>query len=819
MQRDHTGPLSTPNADGQAGSPRATSLEHVRVLDCGDESSAFATRILADLGADVVLVEPPDGSRVRHLAPFVDDVAGVERGYQHLYLNANKRSVVLDIERDVDRRRLIELAATADVFFETASPGYMASLELDYEHLSATNPGLVYVSVTAFGQTGPWSGRSTSDLVATAAGGLLAISGERDDPPMQGPATPAYKLASLAATAGVMLALHGRDGSAEGRGAHIDISLQEAVALSVIQSANANFYTQQNVFPERPGLSGATRCADGKWAGLNMRPQGMAGFIELLDEAGIDHGLPPDDLPVGPRGLNPLDGPLYDLAKELATHYTRDEFVRKMEAAGQLSMPALDLPDMAREAHYVETGQFIDVDNDLLGRTTSFPLSPVDCVTGGAPIRRAPGLGEHSAEILDAPDLSSPTRTPDRRASARARPLDGVRVVDFTWVLAGPLGTRILANFGAEVITVESEARMSPLRNAPLADGTRDVNLAGLFNAVNTNKLSLTLDLRDERSRELVRQLISTADLVIDNYSNGALARMGFDYGAMREVNPGLVMLHMPGCGADGPWSDRRTLGNLLMAASGLNSLMGLPDRPLRGLGTAYPDFTAPYQQAISAIAALRERDRTGKGREIHLSQLSGTVSLIGAEWMRFAHTGAQPIRPGNRDPNYAPHGVYRTRGEDEWCAISVRPEQWSALCEVIGRPELLSDVRFVSHDSRKLHEDALDGIITEWTCDADRWDLATALQAAGIAAAAVEKLPDMLDSDPQLEPYYRRVTQPVAPDHEIVVDAEPIRFAGVEFPLQRAPMLGEHNGYVLRDLLGMPRERFDELVAASVIA
>ena len=797
-------------------------LDGIRVLDFGDERAAFATRILADLGADVVMVEPPGGGRIRSLAPFVDDQPGPERSYQHLYLDANKRSVVIDLAEAEGRAQAIALARGAGVLVETGAPGDLAGLGLGYDALREENPGLIYVSITPFGQDGPWRERVADDLVATAAGGLLGISGEREDPPTQGPCAPAYKLAGLAAAAGIMLALtrraHAEEG-AEAVGAHVDISLQEAVALSVAQSANANFWTWQRLYPERPGLSNALRCADGKYLGLNIRLDQFAAFLALLDAAGIEHGLTVDDWQTPSRNLNPLDNVHYDYARQLAARYPRDELVAMLLAAGQVTMPALDLPDMERAPHYVETEQFIELEHDELGMVFSVPRSPVDAIAPGIAIRRAPLLGEHTdAVVAEVASRGTATPLPRPPAEVPPRPLEGLRIVDFTWVLAGPLGTRLLASFGAEVIKVESRARLDPLRNAPLPDGSRDVNLPGLFNAANTGKRSLTLDLKTERGRELVRELIARSDVVIDNYTNGALARMGFDYEQLRAANPRLVVVHMPGCGNDGEWSDRRTLGKLLMAASGLNSLMGFEGRPLRGVGIAYPDFVAPYLQVILALAGLRERDRTGVGREIHLSQLAGTVSLIGAEWMRYRHRGEPPARPGNREPNHTPHGVFRALADDQWCAISVRPEQWSTFCAAIEDSVLAEDARFVTHDARRQHEDALDALVERWTAGRDPWEIAERLQAAGIAAAAVERLPDMLERDPQLARHFQRLHQPGAPDHEITVDAEVIRFAGESDLLERAPLFGEHNEYVLRELLGLSRDEFDALVLEGVI-
>ena len=260
-------------------------------------------------------------------------------------------------------------------------------------------------------------------------------------------------------------------------------------------------------------------------------------------------------------------------------------------------------------------------------------------------------------------------------------------------------------------------------------------------------------------------------------------------------------------------------MGNLVMHAAGFSSLMGFPGGRTRGLGVAYPDFTSPYLMAITVLAALRERARTGEGQELDLSQLSATISLIGADWMHWSRSGEQPPPPMNRDANFSPHGVYPTQGDDEWCAIAVEDDaQWAALCEAVGDPAAAVDPRFASHATRKQNEDALDALVASWVASHDRWALATLLQQHGIAAAAVESLRDTREHDPQLQQHYQRVIQPSDPDVEVVIDRDAIRFAGVEHTLERAPMMGEHNEYVLRELLGVSQADFDAMVVEGVI-
>jgi benzylsuccinate CoA-transferase BbsF subunit len=400
------------------------------------------------------------------------------------------------------------------------------------------------------------------------------------------------------------------------------------------------------------------------------------------------------------------------------------------------------------------------------------------------------------------------------------RPLAGIRVVDFCWIIAGPLGTRLMASFGAEVIRIESRSRMDSLRG-PMESAPRGQLNVGhyLHHDVDAGKRSITVDVTTERGRELIRRLIDSADIVANNFRPGALERMGFGYDELKRTNPGIILINMPGNGHMGPWAEVGTLGNLVMAASGMNSLSGFPGRPPSGVGVAYPDFTSPYLLALTVAAALRERSRTGSGQQLHLSQLSAMISLLGVEWMQFTSSGQAPTHRANRDPNYCPHGVYPTLGDDEWCAIAVQgDEQWRAFCDAIGEPELATDQRFSAHDARKRHEDDLDAVIVAWTAARDRWEVADLLQELGIAAAAVENLRDVLEVDPQLRDHFQHVSEPSKPDADMLIDGEAIRFVGVDRPLTQAPALGEDNEHVLCEIVGLSREQFDALVVEGVI-
>ncbi len=380
-------------------------------------------------------------------------------------------------------------------------------------------------------------------------------------------------------------------------------------------------------------------------------------------------------------------------------------------------------------------------------------------------------------------------------------PLAGVRVLDFGWVLAGPLGTRILANFGAEVIHVEPRAGDPDF----LPKGVRDPAVGAFRNLTDTGKRSIAVDPLRPAGRETLLRLAAISDLVVDNFRPGVMERMGFGYARLRERNPRTVALHLPGCSPDGPWGARGTFGNMILGASGLSVLSRFPGRPPRGCGVAFADFTSPYLLAAACLAALRERDTSGRGQEIWLDQLSATTSLVGVEWMQFRASGAEPAPRANRDPNYAPHGVYPALGDDRWCAIAVfGDDEWPAFCRSTLRPELVGDARFATHALRKANEDGLDAEVAAWTRARDRFEIADLLQAAGVAAAAVEDVSDMLERDPHLASCYPRFRHTTSPGVEVASVACAIRFVGDERPLVRAPAPGADTALV--DALLAPR-------------
>ena len=776
-----------------AGRPELP-LEGVRVLELAGECAVFGGRMLADLGADVICVEPPEGGRVRHLAPHLGGQPGIETSYQHLYHNANKRSVVLHRGTESGRAEFARLVATADAVIETE--------RLDHQALAAANRALIHVTVTPFGLDGPRAHERANDLVAVAAGGLAIFCGHTEDPPNQPGAHQAFKLGGLAAATAVLIALSGR--RLQGSGLHVDVSLQACVAATTLQSGNPNFARWFGEAMRRPAFASAVQCGDGRWmTGVGVRPATLDQFLDWARAEGLDP-------PPAPEGLRPLELAAFyaPVTKALISRIPRDQALEKSQALGMLGTPIHALDEMEDCPQLQHARQFVEVAHEPLGRRLSYPKSALAAL-GDLPIRRPPLLGEHTREVMELLGPRCREKVIPGRRLDLSRALAGIRVVDFCWVLAGPLGTRLLANFGAEVIRVEAGARGMTDRTP---SGTTATELGSFHNIVNTGKRSITIDPRTATGRKLLLEIIDTADVVTENYRAGSFARMGFDYETLRSRNPRVVLAHLPGLGSTGPWRDRATYGPHVAAAAGLNFLTGFPERRPLGIGTAYPDFTSPCILASSVLAALERRERTGIGAELDVSQLCGTIALIGAEWLQYKAEGKPPPRNANRDPNYCPHGVYATAGHEQWVAVAVEgDEAWLRFCAALEAPGLAADPRFVSHSERKRHEDVLDTEIAALVAPWDKWVLARLLQENQIAASPVEDVFDMLDLDPQLGPrFYQSLRRTAAPDVEILITGEPIREAGRPRALTPAPRVGADNAWVICNLLGYSRAELE---------
>lgn len=415
---------------------------------------------------------------------------------------------------------------------------------------------------------------------------------------------------------------------------------------------------------------------------------------------------------------------------------------------------------------------------------------------------------------------------------ARRRPLEGVRVIDLTRIVAGPNATRMLATMGAEVIRVEwhDDRAIDLLRGVrPTVPGGEDgsLNRSGLFNNINPGKFGVTLNMNLPQGRDLFKRLIAKASVLCENYSPGQMERWELGYDTLREINPGLIYLQITGMGKSGTYKDYLSVGPTAQALSGLTHMSGLPEpMPPAGWGYSYLDHSTGYYGAMLVLTALLQRRRTGRGCYLDVSQTEVGIMVSGTATLEAQVTGQPTERYGNRmhAAAWAPHGAYPCRGTDAWITIAVQTdEQWEALAAEIGAPEWARNSRFKHADGRKANEDELDRLLAEFTKNEDRYDLMRRLQKRGVPAGVVQTAEDRCTRDPQLQERGYFVPLPQSEIGTWPVEGFPAKFHKMlvdvgGLPGRAAPSIGEDNDAVYRDILGLTAEEIATLREEWVI-
>ena len=398
--------------------------------------------------------------------------------------------------------------------------------------------------------------------------------------------------------------------------------------------------------------------------------------------------------------------------------------------------------------------------------------------------------------------------------------LAGVKVLDLMWVVAGPSITRVMADFGATVVRVESSKRIDMVRTVlPYYNGQPAPENSAGYDNFNTGKLGMVLDLGREEGRAVIRDLAAWADIVAESFAPGVMAKLGLGYATLRARNPDLIMLSTCLFGQSGPLGQVSGIGTMGAALGGFVNLAGFPDGVPVGPFGAYTDYLAPRFALAALLAALDHRDRTGEGCSLDQSQTESALHFLTPTLLDYTVNGRVAQRDGNRDPAMAPHGVYPTRGEDRWIAIAVRDERdWERLCAVMRRPDLATDLRFADLAARKTHEDALDAIVAEWTRDYEGADLERVLLAQGAPAAVLRTTADAL-RDPQLQHRGHWVTFPDPVHGKRTVEATRFRLSATPARYVRsAPSFGRDTDPILRDILGYDDDRIALLAASGAL-
>ena len=837
---------------------RCELLRPYRVLDLTNEFGELAGRILADLGADVIKIEPPEGDPSRWRPPFVAQ-ADREGSLAWWASNVNKRSVMLDLSDVEGQSHFRRLVQTTDFVLESFTPGFLDGLSLGYRALSEINPRLILVSITPFGQTGPYSSYPATDLTLQALGGFLYVNGDADRPPLRISADLAYRHGGGQGAAGALAALFHRNRS--GRGQHVDVSIQDYIPWTPLNVTFAAQIQHANTMRQAVGFRAHTAgvrfrftwpCKDGRIA---FRPlvtgSGKAQYEALVawmtqegfgdpmltakDWAGEDN-----------RSISQAE---YDqiaavIERFLLTRSLDDLYERAVQMRFRLA-PAATARDIVESRQIQARGLLVDVCHPELDRAFAYPGAFAKfSATPMLSFRRPPRLGEHTHEILSeaavdercASGASPGAPAAERLATAAAEQsgergeraqrsgtavFEGLKIVDFTWAAAGPITTRHFADYGATVVKIESSKHPDTLRvGPPFVDGKPGINRSGFFAQFNPNKLSVAIDMTNPKGREVARKLITEwADVVVDSFTPRVMPGWGLSYADLSQWRSDLIMLSTCMQGQTGPYRDYAGFGDQGAALSGFFMLNGWPDRDPATPNGAYTDMATPHFGAAAIMAALDYRARTGQGQHIDLSQIECGVTFLAPQVLEYTVRGHVPERMGNRSLRAAPHGVFPVSGDDAWIAIACETDaQWNALVHSMGSPGWALNPTLQNTSGRLSNQHELEQKLADWTRSQDGPTLQRQLLEAGVPAGVALKTLNLF-KDPQL--VHRKHFVPLDHPEMGTWKYDELAFKLPESPSdlhQAAPLLGQHTEHVLKQFLGYSDTDYRALIDAGVL-
>ena len=776
----------------------------MRVVELSDreDAAAYAGKLFARWGAEVIKVESPDRMPVER----ADD----------LYLNGGKRRLALAFRSEDGRAQLAELLGSADILL-TDLPARKV-LEFGLLEPDGADDPLVRLSITPFGLDGPYRDYEATPATLLALGGYTYLSGDPGRAPLTFPGRyPYYQAGNFAYVAALASYLHRASG---GRPEPIEVSVLEVVT-SLHQFTDV-LWTHQGRVRSRHGNRWQNLCpttmvpvADG-YAAVNVIVSFWEPFTHML-------GRP--ELATDPEWSTDVERmKRYDrmdaMMAEAFGSWTRERFLTEGQEVWRVPVgTVLTVPEMVNDRH-------------LTARQYWRPIEGTDVCTAGSPFRfvgEEPPVERAPETPRSVPAIEARKTAPSGGLAGHsgARPLEGLRIVDLTRIWSGPLATRILGDLGADVLKIEAPTgrgpavvpKTDPLYFADGDPGDRPWNRNGLNNKLNRNKRSLAIDLKAPEGRDALLRLVTASDVVIENFSARAMPSLGLGYDALREANPSIIYVAMPAFGLEGPYRDYVGLGPSIEPLTGTTALMGYgPDEPRMSV-QAITDAMSGTAAAVAILTALERRARTGEGAFIELSQHEAGITFIGEQVIAYQLSGELPERAGNAHPGLAPHGVYRCSGDDEWIALAVADEaQWAALCKLAGQG-WEQQPGFATIGDRLANRATLDATVEAWTRTLPKQELMVALQARGIAAGAVNAAPDWL-GDPHLwaRAYFFETDE--LDTGTRLYDGSPVRFGGERGyeSWRRSPGLGEHNREILEDVGGLGAAQIEALASAGLI-
>jgi crotonobetainyl-CoA:carnitine CoA-transferase CaiB-like acyl-CoA transferase len=805
-----------------------SALSNLRVLELSSGVAAeYCGKLLADFGAHVIKVEAPgEGSRTRAQGPFAAGDKSHESSALFAYLNTNKRSATLDLASAGGQQALRTLSGSVDVILDDHANGYLQALGIDPSAPDSLIPGLIVCSITPFGHDAPplQPIARSLNVFHSSWGYHSPCHADPAKPPLTGAGRflPDYESGMSAALA-IVAALYWREDS--GRGQFIDVSQQESMATLVDYVLGQMVAGTMEVSARRQAydLGGPAtffQCRDGYVYLWMSEPGHWTGMWTLMGEPKWMQDYPERWLELH------LSQERIDRCRAEIAHWMKDqnksEVTTRAQKLGVPLVPVNTMEDIFRSAQMQFRRFFTQVEHPILG-ALPYPTVPYRLSATPAQIKEpAPLLGQHTDQVLREASQIIATRkvrasaatASDAIPSPRRGPLQGVRVLEVTKIWAGPYTGKLLAFLGAEVIRVESLDSLDATRRF----GNKDINNAPGFQAINPGKYSVQLNMKHDEGKRLVRELASVSDIFIENLRPGAAERLGLGYDRLRALKRDIIAVSMSMHGHDGPLSYQTGYAPCFSALAGICHMAGYEGGPPVLLNQRYGDSSYGTAAAYAALIALYHRRRTGEGQFIDVSAVESLAAMLGDCFMDYFVTGRVPGRNGGRHPEMAPHGCYPCTDE-EWISIAVQnDEEWRALCEVMGHPALATDPRYLDAGARQTHVRELDETLTAGTRSKNARELSAALQARGVAAfKSLNSIDLVSDENLWRRGFYCHVT-----DHKqrsIPIVGAPWHMSVTAPSLERAaPLLGEHNDYVLGKLLGISPEERQRLVAQKIV-
>lgn len=783
-----------------------TPLHGLRVIECAGWNGVLAGRLLADAGAEVVRVLPPTGDPLSPEPPFF---GAQGPSIQEAWYNAGKRLYALDLASPGGGAAFLRLVAGADILIEDWDPG---GAPVTGEALAEANPALARVSVTPMGLDGPLAGWRTNDLVANALCGSASVTGNASTPPISGYGNQSHHTVGLYAAVCALVA-H-RSARASGGFQHVDLSAHEALVSCTEQVLMEWFFPEgvwKTSIARRQGSlhwSGAYEvytAADGHGVMVTASLKLAEVLVPWLIEDGAAQEL--GDSEKFPSVVSMVRNLPYvmKVLREWVENRNGEDLFYEGQRRHQPFGVVWDIEEALTKSPQIAARGYLQ-DRDIAGfGTVPFP----------GRFLRTSADGPHPSPASPVTSVDWPRReAPEARWPVHpSRPLEGVRIMDFTHVLAGPFGTRVLGDLGADVVKVGTAAR----------GGGANTPDHPYYVCWNRNKRSVTINMATEQGRAVARRLAAKSDVIIENFSAGVLRRWGLDKESLAGTSPGISVISMGGMGQDGPWRDFVTYAPTIHALTGLTYLTNPPGEHTLGYGFSLTDHLSGLLGAFAALQALEHRDRTGAGLAIDLSQYELGLGIMAPALVDFLANGTNPEPVGNRHPfgAWAPHGTYRCLGDDRWVAIAVRDDrEWAALAEVIGGPSLAGDERFATHAARIANADDLDRTLEQWTRSLDRYEVARLCQSIGICAGPIQDAADLTGRDAQLAARAFFGTSVAEGRGEYGIDRFPARFNG-QRPADYAGVhqTGADTFAVMTELLGLPDDEFAELLASGALS